>query len=320
LAEVSQVRILSPAKINLFLQILGERPDGYHEIRSLMQLVDLYDEIHLRRQDGGIELQVLGLSEGVPKGEDNLVFRAARYLLAELGGPGGVAISLYKRMPVAAGLGGGSSNAAGTLWGLKILFGSSISRAQLQDMALALGSDVPFFLSSGCAVGEGRGEVLREIRIPSRPVVIIFPGFGVSSGWAYERRKLKLTRKERRGNLLRFNRHSWQEVSFPPLNELEEVVAEEYPLILDLKDALLHSGAQVALMSGSGSSVYGIFDDPARAAQAARYWRDRNYWVHEGRTLEFNPIITEEEKPSDAARPSGRVPQQGSREGWDGYH
>jgi len=298
LAQVGEVRIPSPAKINLFLQVLSERPDGYHEIRTLMQLVDLYDEIHIRRHDGGIRFQVFDQSGHVPKGEDNLVWRAAKLILAEMGYPGGMAISLYKRIPVGAGLGGGSSNAAATLWGLKILFGSAIPKAQLQGMALALGSDVPFFLSSGCAVGEGRGEVLREIRLPSKPVVIVYPGFGVSSGWAYERRKLKLTEKDKGDNIIRLNnKQSREDLPLPPVNELEEVVAEEYPLILDLKRSLLVSGARMALMSGSGSSVYGIFDDGVIAAQAARYWRGRNYWVHEGRTLDFNPIITEETKP-----------------------
>jgi len=301
LEEVRQVRILSPAKINLFLEILGKRPDGYHEIRTLMQLVDVYDEIHLRRREKGIELQVFGLSEEVPKGEENVVCRAARSLLPEMGSPGGVAISLHKRVPVGAGLGGGSSNAAATLWGLNLLFGSSISKRRLQDVALSLGSDVPFFLSSGCAVGEGRGEVLREIRIPSRPVVIVFPGFGISSGWAYERGKWKLTKRAGRDKLLRFDGQLREGLSLPSINELEEVVGQAYPLILDLKDALLQAGARMALMTGSGSSVYGIFDDRASATQAARYWRGHHYWVHEGRTLDFNPILTEEGKSSDAA-------------------
>ncbi|MDH7498935.1 MAG: 4-(cytidine 5'-diphospho)-2-C-methyl-D-erythritol kinase [candidate division NC10 bacterium] len=306
--EVSQVRVLSPAKINLFLEILGKRPDGYHEIRTLMQLVDLYDEIYMRRQEKGVELDVFGRSEEVPQGEENLVCRAARALLAEMGSPGGVAISLYKRVPVGAGLGGGSSNAAATLWGMNLLFGSSVAKSRLQELALALGSDVPFFLSSGCAVGGGRGEVLREVRIPSRPVVIVFPGFGISSGWAYGMGKWKLTKRGEWDSLKHFSGPSWEDLAFPSINELEEVVAEAYPFILDLKDALLQVGARVALMTGSGSSVYGIFDDRASATQAARYWRAHHYWVHEGKTLDFNPILTEQGRPPRPPYPEGEFP------------
>src|SRR4030042_3076591 len=117
-----QVRILSPAKINLFLEVRGKRPDGYHEIRTLMQVVDLWDEIFLKERESGIELQVTGLAATVPRGEDNLVHRAARLLLQEMGTPVGMAISLHKRIPTAGGLGGGSSNAAATLWGVERLF------------------------------------------------------------------------------------------------------------------------------------------------------------------------------------------------------
>ena len=290
---MTEVRVLSPAKINLFLKILGERSDGYHEIRTLMQLVDLTDEILLRRVEAGIELRVAGLAAGVPEHEENLVWRAARLVLQEMGGGGGVSISLYKRIPVGGGLGGGSSNAAATLWGMKSLFRLPISMAELKNWAMLLGSDVPFFLTSGCALAEGRGEVLKEVRLPQRWAVIIFPGFGISTKWAYDRKKIKLTKGEEKGKNMCFGTApSGEGLSQPYINELEEVVREKYPLIGDLKAALLDSGAKMALMSGSGSSVYGIFDDRERAKEAASHWRGQEgYLVHEGRTLDFNPIF-----------------------------
>ena len=291
-----QVRILSPAKINLFLEVLGKRPDGYHEIRTLMQVVDLWDEIFLKERESGIELQVTGLAATVPRGEDNLVHRAARLLLREMGTPVGIAISLHKRIPTAGGLGGGSSNAAATLWGMKRLFELPFSKGQLRDLALSLGSDVPFFLSSGSALAEGRGEILQEVELPCRWAIIVYPGFGVSSKWAYQRKKFELTIESKKDKHIGFDKDCPREERYPFfVNELEEVVVERYPLIRDLKEVLLHAGARVALMSGSGSSVFGIFDDRAQAAEAARHWRGQDCLVHEGRTLDFNPIFREEE-------------------------
>ena len=290
---MSEVRVLSPAKINLFLEILGERPDGYHEIRTLMQLVDLADEILLKEAEAGIELRITGLATGVPESEENLVWRAARLFLQQMGSGGGVSISLYKRIPVGGGLGGGSSNAAATLWGMRALSGLPISMSQLREWALLLGSDVPFFFTSGCALAEGRGEVLSEVRLPRRWTVIIFPGFGISTEWVYSRKKFKLTKGERKGkNICLRTTPSGEGIRQPHINELEEVVHEKYPLIDDLKAALLDSGAKMALMSGSGSSVYGIFDDRERAKEAASHWRGQEgYLVHEGTTLDFNPIF-----------------------------
>jgi 4-diphosphocytidyl-2-C-methyl-D-erythritol kinase len=290
---MTEVRVLSPAKINLFLKILGERSDGYHEIQTLMQLVDLADEILLREAEAGIELRVAGLATGVPESEENLVWRAARLVLQQMGRGGGVSISLYKRIPVGGGLGGGSSNAAATLWGMRALLGLSIPMSQLRDWALLLGSDVPFFLTSGCALAEGRGEVLREVRLARRWAVIIFPGFGISTKWAYSQKKFKLTKGGRKDkNIPLPTVLSGEGIRQPYTNDLEEVVREKYPLINDLKAALLDSGAKMALMSGSGSSVYGIFDDRERAKEAASHWRGRQgYLVHEGTTLDFNPIF-----------------------------
>ena len=289
-----QLRVVSPAKVNLSLQVLGKRPDGYHEIRTLMQLVDLSDSIRLEKQEEDVQLNISGLTAGVPRDGTNLVLRAVHRFRKESGISGGVSISLEKRIPSAAGLGGGSSNAAATLWGLNQLFGLPFTRLKLREMALSLGSDVPFFFGSGCAMAEGRGEVLRDVKLGSQPVVIVYPGFGVSSAWAYG--NLKLTKKEEEGKLERLSHHTSGEEPSPKIgiNQLEEPVSEAYPLLQAIKATLLASGAWVALMSGSGSAVFGVFGDKAEAAQAARPFRIQDYWVYEGRTLDFNPIFEEE--------------------------
>ena len=289
-----QLRVVSPAKVNLSLHVLGKRPDGYHEIRTLMQLVDLSDSILLEKEAEGVQLQLSGLTAGVPRDNTNLILRAAHRFREEMGISGGVSIHLEKRIPPAAGLGGGSSNAAATLWGLNHLFGFPLSRAKLKEMALSLGSDVPFFFGSGCALGEGRGEVLRDVRLGSQPVVIVYPGFGISSAWAYG--NLKLTNRGEEGNLKGLGERTCGEEPSPAIgiNQLEEAVTEAYPLLQSIKAALLDSGARVALMSGSGSSVFGVFEDKAKAAKAARPFRIQRHWVHEGRTLDFNPIFEEE--------------------------
>ena len=160
------------------------------------------------------------------------------------------------------------------------------------EWGLLLGSDVPFFFTAGCALAEGRGEVLKEVSLPRKWVVIIFPGFRISTKWAYDQKKLKLTKEERKGKNISFDAALSQgETRHFFVNQLEEVVRNKYPFIDDLKCALIHSGATIALMSGSGSSVYGIFENRARSLQAAKRWEGQDYLVHEGTTLDFNPIF-----------------------------
>jgi 4-diphosphocytidyl-2-C-methyl-D-erythritol kinase len=303
--ESREIRLLCPAKINLFLHIRSRRPDGYHDIETLMQTVDLCDQIVLRSKREGIQLHLSGYREGVPEGERNLCVRAAKLLQEHYRIGTGVEIDLYKRIPPGSGLGGGSSDAAATLWGLKELWELPLSRTQLQDISLCLGSDVPFFLSSGCGLVAGRGESVKEVLLPSRPVVIVYLGFGVSTAWAYERydaRQSELTEEGKRTNMKKFRTEARSPLvqALSPYslhqgnidNELEEVVAESHPIILRLKQGLLRCGAEIALMSGSGSAVYGLFSDQWKAKKAAEEWRGESYWVHEGWTLDFNPILS----------------------------
>lgn len=267
----------SPAKINLFLRILRKREDGYHEIVSLMQAVDLQDEMILEKRDGGVEINT-DLPD-CPADESNLAFQAARLLLDESGTKAGVSIHIKKRIPMAAGLGGGSSNAATALLGVNRLFELEITPAKLHVLASQLGSDVPFFLGSGQALATGRGEILKPVSIfRDYWLVLVHPAFGVSTRWAYQNFRILLTKNEKEFNLnFLENRNRFIEALPGFDNDLEETVRERYPVIGQIKDILTDSGAVKSSMSGSGPTVYGVFDQQPKAEEVARKIR-RGDW------------------------------------------
>ena len=190
-----EVRWKAPAKVNLYLKVLDKRPDGYHNISSLFQMVSLYDRLRFRRAPTGITLIARG--EPVSAGSDNLIYKAAKKLMQTCHKKGGVAIELDKQIPLGAGLGGGSSDAAATLLGLKRLWRLRIPHSDLMEMALELGSDVPFFMDGPTAFVEGRGEKVVPCRL-EKPwwLLMVNPGIQVSTAWAYqelsaERQKLE---------------------------------------------------------------------------------------------------------------------------------
>ncbi len=274
----------APAKINLYLRITGRRPDGYHTLDTLMQKVDLQDEVVLRTAAGGVSLHCPGAD--LPEDGGNLVFRAAELFLATFGprcdrpSPG-VAITLSKHIPVAAGLGGGSSDAAATLAGLNTLFACHCTANELAELGLRLGADVPFFLNDApAAVAAGIGEVLRPAPpLAGHDVLLVNPGFPVSTRWAYQ--TFALTKKEEESNLARFK--NGPEGSGGPRtelpcdlhNDLEAVTMGRYPEIEQLKHALLARGATAALMSGSGPTVFGLFADHSVAERCLADLRAR---------------------------------------------
>ena len=257
-----QLRIQAPAKINLFLKVLGRREDGFHDIYSLVQMIDLYDDLSFTRIGQGIELTVAGAD--LPADERNLVWRAAD-LMQRRTDCGGVRIELNKRIPIEAGLGGGSSDAAATLLAINDLYGLQLQRQQLSDWAAELGSDVPFFLSSGQAVISGRGEVVTEVTLPTDyQVMIIVPNFSISTAWAYEQLRIPLTRRTappsfepgpRGQELVRQLLHIG--------NDFEGIVTAKYPEVRVLLKGLRQAGAGYVALTGSGSAVFGVFaDDP----------------------------------------------------------
>jgi 4-diphosphocytidyl-2-C-methyl-D-erythritol kinase len=287
---VKELVIPSPAKINLFLEIVGRRPDGFHDIESVMQLVDLCDEVRLRRRGHGIRVQVQGAD--LPEGRGNLAYRAAALALEAGGVTEGVEIHLVKRIPVAGGLGGGSSNAAAVLLGVRRLYGLEWSRETLQQLAGQLGSDVPFFLSDGLAVARGRGEILADLPPwPPRWLVLANPGFPISTAWAYREASSKLTGWQGRVTLPALT--AGGPLEWPPVwafNRLEDIVLPHRPGLVALKELLREGGGAPVLMSGSGASVFAVVTDADAAAALASRVRDHGAFAAGVATLPTNPM------------------------------
>lgn len=267
----------APAKINLYLAIKGKRPDGYHDLETRMVKITLADRLHLALRDSGIT--VLCPESDLPTGEGNLVYRAAKSFFTALGTDGGVAIVLEKKVPIAAGLGGGSSDAAAVLRGLNTLYGLPFSAEQLVDLARPLGADVPFFVDA-CVAAWATGigdEIQAEDIFPPGWIVLVNPGFAVSTKWVYENFTLTTG-----GNpyilgreFVHGNDACAGPVNLPLYNELEAVTIRKYPELGRIKDELLADGAHGALMSGSGPTVFGLFEDEAQAQKSVARFAQR---------------------------------------------
>lgn len=273
----------SPAKVNLQLRVLGKRADGYHDILSLMQRITLADEMTFAPTEGEILLHCP--DSPLPENEDNIVYRAARLFLSKVARPGGVEITLRKRVPIAAGLGGGSSNAATTLLALNELSPTPLGRQELMAMAAGLGADVPFFIFGRTAWASGIGEQLTEAPpLPPLWFVLLNPGFAVSTKRVYESLNLGLTKGGLSYSIPRF--YTVDDVIRGLTNDLEKVTLELHPELGHLKHLLLNNGALGALMSGSGPTVFGLFADEASALAAERNLARLNRWsVFRARTL-----------------------------------
>jgi len=259
------------AKVNLALEVLGKRSDGYHDLVTLLQAVDLSDRLVLEEHEG-VMLQTT--DSGLPTDERNLVVRSVRLLQDASRTSRGVRITLDKRIPVAAGLGGGSSDAAATLWGLNRLWKLRWPVARLAELATELGMDVPFFLRGGRALATGRGEILTPL--PSAPrlaLVLINPNFPLSTREVYDRVPSDLAGDGSRTPALveALAARSTARVAASLYNDLEGVVVPAYPVIARIKSALLGAGALGAVMSGSGPTMVGV----ARSLERARQIRAR---------------------------------------------
>lgn len=271
--------VCAPAKINLDLRVLGRRPDRFHEVRTLLQSIYLHDTLSFRRWSG--PMIVRSRSQVVPNGQGNLVWTAACALWSadgRRGMPSDVIINISKRIPVEAGLGGGSSDAASALRGLCKLWGISPRGSLVRGVASNIGSDVPFFLEGGLAIGRGRGESIRRVsEMRSFWVVLAYPPFGVSTADAYrwfdesEQRSWKLAPRSR--SLPR----GWRRRLEGLANELEPAVVRRHPEIQVMVERLRESDALLAAMTGSGSTVYGLFRRHS-TAQGARYAIRRRGW------------------------------------------
>ena len=278
--------VQAPAKINLVLRVLGKRPDGYHEIESIMQMVSLYDTLSFEEGGRGIVLKTD--HPDLPTGEENLIVRAARLVCDETGRRPKLRIGLVKRIPIAAGLGGGSSDAAAALAGLNRLWGEPIPPKRLVMLAETLGMDVPFFLNGPTALATGRGECLERLPSPSPPlsVLLVNPGIKVSTALAYGALKLGLTTENKHISIRRFSIATFVEARAVLENDLEQVTLKAHPEIREIKESLLNEGALGALMSGSGSTVFGLFPDPESATSAERAFAAKpGHAVHLAQTL-----------------------------------
>ncbi len=264
-----ELDVLAPAKVNLFLSVLGKRPDGLHDLVSVMQKIDLVDRIHLRRQGTGISLCCP--SSNLPEDSRNLAWKAARLFFDQTALDDSVEITLYKEIPVAAGLGGGSSDAAAVLLGLNALYSAGLGEEALRAMAAGLGADVPFFVTGmNTALATGTGTELQPI--PGAEgywLVLVNPGISVSTRWVYE--NLLLTSEDNPFRLSGYSHVTEYALSLlaeafarensrhPLFNDLERVTVARHPVIGTIKGQLLTDGAIAALMSGSGPTVFGIF-------------------------------------------------------------
>ena len=249
----------SYAKINLGLELLRKREDGFHDIVTVFQQIDLYDEITYHRVPSSIV--ITSTDPDVPLDDKNLIYRSfdlfrMRHDISE-----GLKIYIRKNIPIGGGLGGGSSNAAVTLVAADRLWRTNLSQDQLREMAMEIGSDVPFFLQGGIALGQGRGEILTPVQWPNDYwIVLICPGIHISTSWAYSQARIALTKEEKFTKFRSiFDSYTPHTLRTMLVNELEGVVFRRHPVLREIKEQLYQRDAFYASMSGSGSTVFGLF-------------------------------------------------------------
>jgi len=269
------VKILAPAKINIYLEVLGKRPDGYHELRTIMVPLAFGDEIFLDTAPSGITLDAegCGCSES-----DNLAYRAARLFFVKTGIDQGVIIKIIKRIPVGAGLGGGSSDASSVLLGMNVLFKTGLGMEELSRLAGELGADCPFFIYRRPMLMGSRGDVpISEVRIKERSYLIVIPPVSISTALVFSKLTLPLTQD---GNRIKIDkiRYNCIEPELWVRNDLEVAACDIYPELTRIKGELISSGALKAGMSGSGSAVFGVYESEAHLCSAlSRLARHEGY-------------------------------------------
>ena len=270
----STIRVQAPAKVNLILRVLDRRADGYHNLWSLMHTVGLTDRLTLRLTDRHQDIRLQCNIPDLPTDGRNLVVKAATQFLAAAVRSCGVEIELQKTIPMGGGLGGGSSDAAATLMALNRLLGLDWPPSRLAGIGAGLGSDVPFFLFAPSAVISGKGEAVVPVTVKgSRWIVLVNPGAAINTGWAYQRLAEQRTSiKPLSAELEQVSRSgsiSWDEVLPLMENDFEPALAASHPVLADLKAELCWAGAEAALLSGSGATVFGVFQDESRARRAS---------------------------------------------------
>lgn len=267
---MNQINLKALAKINVGLDVVRRRPDGYHEVKMIMQTINLYDNIGMSIQkDGAISVRTNLYY--LPTNENNLVYKAAKLLKDEFDIPDGVHIELKKQIPVAAGMAGGSSDAAAVLYGMNKLFKLGLTKKELMKRGVSIGADVPYCLMRGTALAQGIGEELTALPpMPKCPVLIAKPGIGVSTKFVYENLVLDENTVHPDIDYLvdMIKAKDLEGVAKNMGNVLESVTIPNYPVIAQLKDVMLENGAINSMMSGSGPTVFGFFEDRDQARRA----------------------------------------------------
>jgi 4-diphosphocytidyl-2-C-methyl-D-erythritol kinase len=287
IARKKSVRLPAFAKINLCLHVVGKRPDGYHELRTIFQAISLHDTLELALvPEPGIFLQTS--DPALSAGPKNLVYRAIDAIGREIGIRGGVRAHLEKRIPVARGLGGGSSDAAAALIGMLRLAKKKIPLERLMEIAAGLGADVPFFLFGGRALAVNRGDEIYPLpNAPKQTIVVVSPrDIGVSTKDAFQWISAELTNRAEPPRIWGFCALCWSRQGAGVSNDFEGPVFRRHPRLGEIRAGLLKRGAADAALAGSGSAVFGIFRNPAQARRAARAFPEDSVFVVETLTRE----------------------------------
>ena len=285
------------AKINLTLDVVGKRENGYHDLEMIMQTVNLYDTIYIRKTKvPGIRLKAN--YSWLPTNEKNIAYRAAQLFFEESGIDGGIAIEITKRIPVAAGLAGGSTDAAATLVGLNKLYETHYSKEKLMEMGLKLGADVPFCIVRGTMLAEGIGEELTPLTpIPQTYVVLVKPPISVSTAVVYKSLDINQIKKhpETKVVIEALAEGDVQKIADHMSNVLEEVTIGMHSEIEDIKKDFMKHGAMGAMMSGSGSTVFGLFQTREAAIRAAKFFKIHHNIREVYVTTTYSPVPIEKE-------------------------
>lgn len=275
------MKLKATAKINLALDVLGTRPDGYHEVRMIMQMVDMYDNIYLEVRKGQPGIELTTNLPYIPTDEHNLAFKAAKILMDEKGiREDGLSIRLDKFIPVAAGLAGGSSDAAAVMVGVNRLFRMEFSRKELMERAAGIGADVPYCVLRGTALSEGIGEVLTSLPdMPDCRILLCKPNINVSTRAVYEALDASpiTDHPDTDGMIEAIRRGDLRGIvsEFCMKNVLEPVTKSRYPIIGAIEEDMMKKGALNAMMSGSGPTVFGIFNDKDKSNEAKMFLKDK---------------------------------------------
>ncbi len=265
----------APAKVNLYLRVLRKREDGYHDILSLMQRISLCDDLTFSPDSRGLTVRCPGAP--LPEDEGNIVHRAAAAFFSRIGTPPNVAIAIRKRIPIAAGLGGGSSDAATTLLTLNEMHESPLTARELMRIGTSLGADVPFFIVGKTVWASGIGDRFTECPpLPPFHFVLVNPGFEISTKSVYQGLNLALTNRGIHYSIPRF--FTQEDVIGALTNDLEKVTVKQHPVLNEIKALLMANGARGALMSGSGPTVFGVFADSETAGRAEKSLGQNARW------------------------------------------